>query len=115
MLHMMRGVRILEEQPGRGAAAEKQDTVCFELEIALNQGEIVCPRQEFTSVLGSRQLVAGVEKALVGMKVGGYRKVKISPHLAYRETGVQGKIPPGALLLCQVWLKRVIKPHRPDR
>ncbi len=37
-----------------------------------------------TIVLGSRQAIAGIEQALIGVKAGGYRKVRISPHLAYR-------------------------------
>ena len=36
----------------------------------------------------SAQTMAGVEHALIGMKVGGYRKVRISLHLAYRDKGI---------------------------
>ncbi len=99
---MTRGIRVLEERRGAGAIAEKKDAVWFDLEIALHHGEIVTPRQEFQSLLGSRQLIAGLEKAILGMQEGGYRKVKISPHLTYREVGVPGKILPNALLLGQV-------------
>ncbi len=42
-----------------------------------------------TIVLGRREAVPGVEHALLGMKVGGYRKVRISPHLAYRDKAFQ--------------------------
>ena len=58
-----------------------------------------------TIVLGRREAVAGVEHALMGMKVGGYRKVRISPHLAYRDTGIPGLIPPNAVLICEIWLR----------
>ena len=43
---------------------------------------------DHTIMLGRRQAIAGIEQALMGMKVGGYRKVRISPHLAYRDEGV---------------------------
>ena len=36
-----------------------------------------------TMSLGQREAIVGVEEALMGMKAGGYRKVRISPHLAY--------------------------------
>lgn len=108
---MTRGIRVLEEQPGSGATAKSSDFVTFDLEIALSQGDIVTQRQEFTTRLGSRQLIAGVEKAIMGMQEGGYRKVKVSPHLAYGDAGVPGTIPSNALLVCQVWLKRVSKTH----
>ena len=43
------------------------------------------------------------------MKVGGYRKVRISPHLAYRAKGVPGFIPPDAVLIVDLWLRAVIE------
>lgn len=106
---MVHGIRIVEERQGTGAKAERRDVVHYELEISLTKGEVVIPRQRFETRLGSRNVIAGVEKALEGMHEGGYRKVKVSPHLAYREAGVEGKIPPNAVLVCQVWLKRVVK------
>ena len=54
--------------------------------------------------LGRRQVIVDIEQALIGMKAGGYRKVRISPHLAYREEGVPGLIPPGAVLAVEVWV-----------
>ena len=38
------------------------------------------PSSTTKTLLGSRQTMAGVEYALMGMKVGGYRKVRVSPH-----------------------------------
>jgi FKBP-type peptidyl-prolyl cis-trans isomerase 2 len=58
-----------------------------------------------TIVLGRRETMAGVEHALMGMKIGGYRKVRISPHLAYRDKGIPGLIPPNAVLICEIWLR----------
>jgi FKBP-type peptidyl-prolyl cis-trans isomerase len=60
-------------------------------------------------VLGSRQTMAGIEHALMGMKAGGYRKVRISPHLAYREKGLSNLIPPQAVLTVEVWLRHIIQ------
>ncbi|MBX3327442.1 MAG: FKBP-type peptidyl-prolyl cis-trans isomerase [Nitrospira sp.] len=47
---------------------------------------------DHTTRLGSRQTVVGVEHALIGMKVGGYWKIRISPHLASRNKDVPGSI-----------------------
>jgi FKBP-type peptidyl-prolyl cis-trans isomerase len=103
------GVKIVEEEVGSGAVADRGDTVFFDLEIALNKGEIVSSREELNHRIGRRMLIAGVEKALEGMREGGYRKVRVSPHLAYRERGVPGKIPPNAILICSIWVKRIAK------
>ena len=60
-----------------------------------------------TIVLGRREAMAGVEQALMGMKVGSYRKVRISPHWAYRDKGIPDLIPPDAVLIVEVWLRGV--------
>ena len=59
--------------------------------------------------LGRREVMAGVEHALIGMKVGGYRKVRISPHLAYRDKGIPDLIPPHAVLVAEIWLRAVME------
>jgi len=43
-------------------------------------------------------LFYGVE----GMRVGGARKLKIAPHLGYRDKGVPGVIPPNAVLIAEI-------------
>jgi FKBP-type peptidyl-prolyl cis-trans isomerase len=59
---------------------------------------------DHTIVLGQRQAIAGVEHALIGMKAGGYRKVRISPHLAYRDKGIPDLIPANAVLVVELWM-----------
>jgi len=61
-----------------------------------------------TIVLGRREAIAGVEHTLMGMKAGGYRKVRISPHLAYRDKGISNLIPPDAVLIVELWPRPVI-------
>jgi hypothetical protein len=47
-------------------------------------------------------LVAGLFQGIEGMRVGGCRKLKISPHLAYGETGIPGKVPPRAVIIAEI-------------
>jgi len=42
------------------------------------------------------------------MKQGGYRKVRVSPRLAYREHGLGDLIPPNAVLIIELWLRQLI-------
>ena len=58
--------------------------------------------------LGRRRAIAGVEYALVGMKRGGYRKVRVNPHLAYRDQGVDGLVPANAVLIVELWLREIL-------
>jgi FKBP-type peptidyl-prolyl cis-trans isomerase (trigger factor) len=107
------GFKLLEEREGAGKPANKGD------EVPLNAKQVEHLPKEMIRVeggvtfvdhkplLGSRQTMAGVEHALMGMKVGGYRKVRISPHLAYRDKGIPDLIPPDAVLICEIWLRDI--------
>lgn len=123
-----RGIRLLEEREGTGAPASKGARVVYNLRIFLNKGEEVPlnerqvahvpesmvrnddgrPFIDHAITLGRRQAIAGIEQALLGMKQGGYRKVRISPHLAYGEDGLPGLIPARAVLIAELWLREII-------
>lgn len=47
-------------------------------------------------------LFAGLFQGIEGMCIGGKRKLKISPHLAYGETGIPGKIPAQAVIIAEI-------------
>lgn len=49
-----------------------------------------------------------------GMQVGGLRRVRVSPHLAYGSAGVPGLIPANAVLTFEVELLEVLD-FRPQR
>ena len=123
----MSGLKLLDEREGAGAQAKKGDRVVYNTRIFLNQGAEVplndiqtkqLPQEmmrvedgitliDHTIVLGRRQVIAGVEHTLMGMKAGGYRKVRMSPHLAYRDTGIPQLIPSNAVLVVEIWLRAI--------
>ena len=123
------GLKLLDEREGTGTPSKKGDRVVYNTRIFLNQGDEVplndlqsrqLPEEmvrveagvtfiDHTIVLGRRQAIAGVEHALMGMKVGGYRKVRVSPHLAYREKGLADLVPSDAVLIVELWLRDFVE------
>jgi FKBP-type peptidyl-prolyl cis-trans isomerase len=124
------GVKLLAETQGQGESAKKGDTVIFNWRLYRNRGEEIPLNEQqaellpsemirhidgqklidHKTVLGSRETMAGVEYSLIGMTPGGYRKVRVSPHLAYRDEGLGELIRPNAVLIVEIWLREIVPP-----
>ena len=127
-MNLKRGIELLAEHEGIGESAKKNDRVIYNLKMYLNRGEEVPLNErqadhlpvdmirlvdgarfvDHSTVLGSREAIAGVEYSLLGMKKNGYRKVRLSPHIAFRDKGLPGLIPANAVLVVELWLRDLI-------
>jgi len=60
----------------------------------------------FTFTLGAGSVIAGWDQGVVGMQVGGQRRLIIPPDLAYGSAG-RSPIPPNATLIFDITLTAV--------
>ena len=72
-----------------------------EFDASWNRGEPLAFR------VGVGQVIKGWDDGLLGMKVGGRRKLTIPPHLGYGDRGAGGAIKPGETLIFVVDLVAV--------
>jgi FKBP-type peptidyl-prolyl cis-trans isomerase len=111
---MRAGVKIDDITLGTGALAERGTIVTIHYRAFLRRGEQVRSSydegQRMRVHLGRREVIAGLERGLLGMRVGGRRRLIVSPHLAYGRAGMPGVIPPNAVVIFEVELLDVQGP-----
>jgi FKBP-type peptidyl-prolyl cis-trans isomerase FkpA len=91
---------------GTGATAVAGDVLTVHYIGSLQNGTVFessYGRQPYTFQLGARQVIAGWDQGIPGMRVGGKRRLVIPPSLAYGSQG-QGPIPANATLQFDVEL-----------
>jgi FKBP-type peptidyl-prolyl cis-trans isomerase len=96
---------------GSGAQANNGDTVSVHYTGWLENGTTFDSskdrNQPFEFTLGQGRVIPGWEQGILGMKVGGKRRLTIPPDLAYGSQGNAGVIPPNATLIFEVELLEI--------
>ena len=107
------GLKITELNVGDGAEASAGQTVVVHYRGTLENGKQFDASYDrvtpFSFPLGAGRVIKGWDEGVVGMKVGGKRKLVIPPDLAYGSRGAGGVIPPNATLTFEVELLDVKK------
>jgi peptidylprolyl isomerase len=98
---------------GKGAAAKNGDKLSVQyVGVLYDNGKQFDSswdrgKQPLEVTLGSGQVIAGWEQGLLGMKVGGRRKLTIPPDQAYGAQGQPPSIPGNATLIFEIDLKKL--------
>lgn len=113
------GIEVLLDVPGDGATIQRQRIYRVRLQMWLNHGDPVTWERPWGMIDRARleddgatlvtdlridreNLVAGLFQGIDGMRLGGRRRLRISPHLAYGERGIEGRIPPRAVIIAEI-------------
>ena len=101
------GVEYEDLTLGEGLPVAPGCVVHIVYDLMLNRGDSVQKNQTCLFQLGERRVIAGLEYGVEGMRAGGTRRLRVGPHLGYRDEGVPGSIPANAVLEFHVTLLSV--------
>jgi FKBP-type peptidyl-prolyl cis-trans isomerase len=108
------GLKVEDLLLGTGAEALKGKNVAVHAVGKLNKGEVFLSTYDYGRPwrfkAGGHKAIPGVAKAVVGMRVGGKRRIRVSPHLGYRDQAMppnelfQVPVPPNSVLVFEIEL-----------
>ena len=100
-------VDINDEKTGTGDEAVVGDTVVVSYEGKLDDGTVFDSASSFEFQLGAGDVIKGWDIGILGMKLGGIRKLNVPAAFGYGKRGAAPKIPPNADLFFTVHLKAI--------
>lgn len=104
----MSQLKIEDQKVGTGAEVKSGDTISIHYQGTLEDGTKFDSSYDrgkpFETQIGVGKVIQGWDQGVVGMKVGGKRKLIIPSELGYGERGAGNIIPPNATLIFEVEL-----------
>lgn len=98
---------IVDAQIGTGSPAASKNTITVNYTGMFIDGKVFdssVGKQPFAFEVGTGKVIPGWDQGILGMRVGGKRRLTIPPDLAYGEKGIPGTIPPNSTLIFDVEL-----------
>lgn len=105
-------LQIEDLQVGTGEAAKTGDVVEVHYTGRFPDGkefDTSVGKEPYAFKLGAGRVIKGWDEGVVGMRVGGKRKLTVPPEMAYGKRGYPPDIPPDATLLFDIELLNIRK------
>ena len=102
-------LKIEDLKLGTGASVKEGDTIAVNYKGMLINGSVFDStqgKQPLSTQIGAGKVIKGWDEGLLGMKVGGLRRLTIPPSLGYGDQNV-GDIPPNSVLIFDIELIRI--------
>jgi len=103
------GIKVLDSKIGTGPMAKKGNTVRMRYIGKLQNGKVFDQNTKgkpFTFHLGKGEVIKGWDEGIVGMQVGGERRLTLPPAMGYGKKGTDG-IPKNATLIFECKLMEI--------
>jgi FKBP-type peptidyl-prolyl cis-trans isomerase len=107
MVHRPSGLYVQDLESGTGAIATRGRSVIVRYVGWLADGKQI-DAGEITVELGTNKTIRAWEEGLLGMRVGGKRRLVVPPALAYGARGAGDAIPPNAVLVFEMEVLSVL-------
>jgi peptidylprolyl isomerase len=105
------GLKIEDFKIGTGSAVKSGDKITINYTGTLENGTKFDSSydhgQPFETQIGVGQVIKGWDEGIIGMRIGGQRKLIIPASLGYGQTGMAGVIPPNSTLIFDVELEAI--------
>jgi len=98
------GVQYEDLVMGDGDVVDHNSKVEVVYTLSLNRGDVIQRDMRCEFRPAERNVIAGLGYGVEGMRVGGKRRIRVGPHLGYREVGVPERVPANAVLIFEVSL-----------
>jgi FKBP-type peptidyl-prolyl cis-trans isomerase FkpA len=107
MIRRPSGLYVQDLQVGNGSVATRTRTAIVRYSGFLSNGKAF-DSGEISVTLGTNKTIRAWEEGLLGMRVGGRRRLVVPPSLAYGSRGNGEVIPPNAVLVFEMELTSVM-------
>jgi FKBP-type peptidyl-prolyl cis-trans isomerase len=102
------GVEIEEKKEGEGECVENGDNVVIAYKGSLTNGVKFDSGKDFKFEVGAKDVIKGMDRGVLGMKVGGRRLIRIPSALGYGKRGSAPDIPPDSDLIFDITLTKIV-------